>query len=90
MVFPDLRENRERREVLVKQEILERQGGTGGMENEVQKVIQDKEALLDLPEREDQQEIQDLQDDLVHKYRESLYLAHLDLVELMAMLVLQD
>ena len=62
----------------------------GETENEVQKVIQDNEVLLDLLEREDQQEIQDLQDNLVHKYRENLYLAHLDLVELMAILVPRD
>ena len=69
---------------------MEDQGRMDGMENEVQKVIQDNEALLGLPEREDQQEIQDLQDDPVHKYRESLYLVRLDLVELMAMLVPRD
>ena len=69
---------------------MEDQGRMGGMENEVQKVTQDNEVLLDLPVREDQQEIQDLQDNLVHKCRENLYLAHLDLVELMAMLVPRD
>ena len=70
----------------MKQEILEDQGRMGGMENEVQKVTQDNEVLLDPPVREDQQEIQALQANLEHKCRENLYLAHLDLVPLMAML----
>ena len=69
---------------------MEGRGRMGETENEVQKVIQDNEVLLDLPEREDQQEIQGLQDALVHKYRVNLFLAHLDLVELMAILVPRD